>query len=1105
MKKFYLFIIVLFSFIANADCQVINNGEYFFDTDPGLGLGTPISITANDTVSINNIAINTAGLTNGYHFLYIRVKESNGTWSHCRRQRFYVFDNSPIVPVNDSVVLTQAEYWIDSLPVPGTGRLISVPAEDTLFYNDSIPGLQLDSGSHKVSVRVRDNKGNWSFTKTDNVRTEYYDLDISVINSPFIRISQKIKFNITIKNRGSKPIIDKYLMISSHIPFSAQFSIDSSFINNVDVRNISNTTSFTLNDAFHIVPIWIGPLAEKEEINFDVYLIFENLPITNSLDINYNIQGIENNDFSDFYVERRNLDFMNLSLLFQAQKESIFQLQDTLSLPHLEHFLIVDTLKNWYRNNEFLLHKPLFLNKLTKPILQSVYQDSVSIPLISIINRRIYNNLINSSYEEDYSYNFSNNAKRLDNVNNLRLTSETNDCICNSNLCIDPAFPPLPLGCYQITSTCKIRCYCKCLSNKYKRVNQPHEGYDIALIRKPICRDFEDYWYNDKTWVAAMFPGKVVWSGKQNNSSIIEVSILSTDNCGNKFVISYLHLSGKALPPIDTFLQAGDFVGYASNSGASKKKGENIHLHIEVHSNSREGSLINPSCILKDMYPIPSSAKSDLICIELDKGDNCTIETENVNCTSNSPGLGLTESRKCPSNYVEKSKCKKPIPIRSRDPNDKVGNEGYTSQRFIKSTEQLHYGIFFENVDTATAAAQVVTILDTLDLTKVDKHSFYLESITAGEMLVVLPDSVRLQNLDTIYKEKPVNGTYVHAQATFDTTTGIVKFVLTSLDTATLQPVTDVLAGFLPPDTTKFDGNGLVSYKIMPVATIPGGTVINNKAHIIFDNNPSIATGTWFNTIDGTKPSSQVSTLPSISYDSSFTVHWSGTDNESGIVAYDVYYKTSGESGYKKWINYTADTSAVFTGSYDSTYQFYSIGYDSVLNEEDAPLIFDAITLVKKPVEDSLCSGGSISFASGTPTGVTGYQWQADNGAGFTNLSNAAVYSGTVNDTLKLTAVPTSFYGYRYRCIINKNGTYDTSIVHVLHFVNRWTGTTSTAWENPANWSCNVVPDGNTDVIVNGIITNAPEISSNAICRSLFLNPGIPFKVNPNFSLMITH
>ncbi len=59
----------------------INKIEYFVDTDPGIGLATNVVIT-NDTSKINQaIAVNTTGLSNGSHNVFVRSRDSVGRWS----------------------------------------------------------------------------------------------------------------------------------------------------------------------------------------------------------------------------------------------------------------------------------------------------------------------------------------------------------------------------------------------------------------------------------------------------------------------------------------------------------------------------------------------------------------------------------------------------------------------------------------------------------------------------------------------------------------------------------------------------------------------------------------------------------------------------------------------------------------------------------------------------------------------------------------------------------------------------------------------------------------------------------------------------------------
>ncbi|MEO6456614.1 MAG: hypothetical protein ABIN97_21240, partial [Ginsengibacter sp.] len=146
----------------------------------------------------------------------------------------------------------------------------------------------------------------------------------------------------------------------------------------------------------------------------------------------------------------------------------------------------------------------------------------------------------------------------------------------------------------------------------------------------------------------------------------------------------------------------------------------------------------------------------------------------------------------------------------------------------------------------------------------------------------------------------------------------------------------------------------------------------------------------------------------------------------------------------------------------------------------------------------TLCAGSSTTLTSDV-TGAT-YQWQVNTGtANFYDIANNANYAGTTTRTLSLNNLPSSFNGYRYRCVVNNT---NVSRAFTLSFLATWTGAVSNAWENPGNWGCGIVPDSNTDVIIN---TGTVTINSNVVCRSLTVNPGVIFTINPGFKLTITH
>jgi hypothetical protein len=151
---------------------------------------------------------------------------------------------------------------------------------------------------------------------------------------------------------------------------------------------------------------------------------------------------------------------------------------------------------------------------------------------------------------------------------------------------------------------------------------------------------------------------------------------------------------------------------------------------------------------------------------------------------------------------------------------------------------------------------------------------------------------------------------------------------------------------------------------------------------------------------------------------------------------------------------------------------------------------------IQKAAASALCKSGNTSITSNL-AGAS-YQWQVNTGGGFANIANSSFYSGTNTVTLALSNVPTSWYGYEYRCVVDGNNSYAVT----LQFVNTWTGAVNSNWETAGNWSCGVVPDANTDVVING---GSPVLNSNAPCRSLYVNPGATFTVVKGYKLTVTH
>jgi len=147
-----------------------------------------------------------------------------------------------------------------------------------------------------------------------------------------------------------------------------------------------------------------------------------------------------------------------------------------------------------------------------------------------------------------------------------------------------------------------------------------------------------------------------------------------------------------------------------------------------------------------------------------------------------------------------------------------------------------------------------------------------------------------------------------------------------------------------------------------------------------------------------------------------------------------------------------------------------------------------------------LCPPIANTTLTSNVTGST-YQWQVNTGSGFTNIIEGGDYDSSKTASLNIFNIPSSWYGYQYRCIIG----IDTSATFIIQFSDSWTGSVNSLWENPSNWSCGSLPDSNTDVIINSGLTNYPVLNFNTSVRSLTINPNASFTIVPPYNLTITH
>ena len=159
---------------APAAAQNIIAAEYFIDTDPGAGSGQTIPISAAVNITDATAAINTTGLTNGVHRLYIRTKSNEGRWSITNLGNFVV-DTDP--PYPSAPVLAQniiaAEYFIDTDPGSGNGQTITISAAVNIAdVTAAINTTGLTNGIHRLYIRTKSNEGRWSITNVSDFNVD---------------------------------------------------------------------------------------------------------------------------------------------------------------------------------------------------------------------------------------------------------------------------------------------------------------------------------------------------------------------------------------------------------------------------------------------------------------------------------------------------------------------------------------------------------------------------------------------------------------------------------------------------------------------------------------------------------------------------------------------------------------------------------------------------------------------------------------------------------------------------------------------------------------------------------------------------------------------
>jgi subtilase family serine protease len=201
----------LFYIYTSANTENIIAYQYYFDTDPGVGVngnGAVVAISQINTFSATlNITV-PSNLSSGIHTLYVRAQDVSGQWSLAERRVFYVNSSQ----LSEAIIAYQ--YFFDTDPgvgVAGNGAVIPVAPVNNFssVVNISLP-TNLNAGIHSLFIRGQDVSGQWSlaerrvfYISKDQITTEvtameyFFDTDPGVGNANQYPITPGASINIT--------------------------------------------------------------------------------------------------------------------------------------------------------------------------------------------------------------------------------------------------------------------------------------------------------------------------------------------------------------------------------------------------------------------------------------------------------------------------------------------------------------------------------------------------------------------------------------------------------------------------------------------------------------------------------------------------------------------------------------------------------------------------------------------------------------------------------------------------------------------------------------------------------------------------------------------
>ena len=1053
--------------ILQATGQGYSKAEYFFDNDPGHGNGISVNLTgSSDTIEFTSV-INTSSLTQGIHKLGFRVKNNDGSWGLNETRSFYIFP----VPV-DLPNVRGIEYFFDNDPGPGNATTLNFDsAVSTFTGNLLLPIGALPVGNHQLVIRVKNTDNTWSLMENRLFK-------VCTIYGPKSIMSFHVESNkVFFANQSTGADSTKWMFGDNTTDTVLNPIKTYAGVGNYAVKLISKNTcgADTLTQlvsisGLHRISGKTGSDTGIATISFDGI----------GFNVATAIKIIKNNVVyipvqKEFVSSTRIIGYFNFAAadtgLYNAVVNVTGNAFDTLKnayhiVPYVKASVFISGARGprfarrGYQYRDYYLTNRGTEDAIMVPfVVRMGYVSTIYSP--QIYAKEIMLDLnIEGIFQNTYQYLATNNIS-LDAMKATGIDTAKNRQLYAAYKIRIPAKSTVYKNMnfagnqgtifYGVSAAVQLPMYNSklVLGNTESQVVDCMNSFLRKAVRSHLAVVIDSAGWNNCFYTAFDTLTKSIKAIAQNISksqrSIPVKAIFSTllaqiSQCGasglppsinsatfNKIItdvtynwIFWENIDSIGRPCFDT---TENFI-----FPDSLLAGRNQFKETGTASNSQLIEEDPPPC--QGLQNVPELLEQCLPFIKM-----CGLFGNLNDAVGNVfKKVGPLNDWACKINSGAIF-CEKLCEGSSSDPNVKNGPGDNFNSKHINTILNNSYTILFENLATATANAAYVEIRDTIDKTKLDISTFQLGSFGWADS-VVLMDANRT-DYSLLKDLRPAHPNKLRVDFRLDTATGIAKWKFFTLDTSSLQLTINPSEGFLPPNVNGREGIGSVSFSIKPTYGVTSGTVVQNKASIVFDDNDQIITPVWEHIYDTTRPQSQVAPLPPVSNNKNFVVNWGGTDAHAGIAGYNVYYSVN-DSLFKRWKSFTTATSDTFHGQYNKLYKFYSVAIDKANNFELAPDSADTYTTATIPLPLRLLSFNGVKLQNPNRSKL---QWtttneintayfnveRSINGNGFTTIGAVvAKNSAGTNNYLFTDSFPstgTNFYRLK-QVDINQQFTY---------------------------------------------------------------------------------